>query len=147
MKLAIRSRRQALLAEDAQQEEEEVDEVEAATSTGCAAYSIGAEAYEWVETPLRFRRLGRTELLGLEVPVATTRLSRLLGLALLPRGRAGAGLLIPRCRSVHTFGMRFRLDLLFLDGVGRVVELRRAVPPGRVVRCSRAMAVLELPSP
>jgi uncharacterized membrane protein (UPF0127 family) len=105
------------------------------------------EAYVGVGTAIRFRGLERIELLGLEVLVAATRVSRLLGLALLRRRRAGPGLLIPRCRSVHTFGMRFRLDVLFLDGDGRVVELRRAIPPGRVVRCSRAMAVLELPSP
>jgi uncharacterized protein len=104
-------------------------------------------AYARVETPARFRRLERTELLGLEVPVATTRLGRLLGLALLPRRDAGPGLLIPRCRSVHTFGMRFRLDLLFLDVDGRVIELRRGVPPGRFMRCPAAAAVLELPSP
>lgn len=97
--------------------------------------------------PIRFSGLERTEVLGLEVPVATGRLSRLLGLALLSSDRAGAGLLIPRCRSVHTFGMLFPLDLLFLDGENRVIELRRAVPPGRVIRCSGAMAVLELPSP
>jgi len=97
--------------------------------------------------PIRFRGLERTELLGHVVPVAASPLSRLLGLALLSREGAGAGLLIPRCRSVHTFGMRFRLDLLFLDAEGRVVELRRAVPPGRFIRSSGAMAVLELPSP
>ena len=49
------------------------------------------------------------------MPVATTVSSRLLGLALLRREHAGAGLLIPRCRSVHTFGMRFPIDVLFLD--------------------------------
>ena len=97
--------------------------------------------------PIRFRSLGRVELLGLDVPAATNHRSRLLGLALLPCGRAGAGLLIPRCRSVHTFGMRFALDLLFLDAQGRVIELRRGVPPGRVIRCPGAMSVLELPSP
>ena len=97
--------------------------------------------------PIRFRGLERRELLGNAVPVAARPLSRLLGLALLSRERAGAGLLIPHCRSVHTFGMRFRLDLVFLDAEGRVVELRRAVPPGRFIRCSGAMAVLELPSP
>ena len=79
--------------------------------------------------------------------MARTRSSRLLGLALLSRERAGPGLLIPRCRSVHTFGMRFPLDLLFLDGDGRVIDLRRAVPPCLVIRCPGAMAVLELPSP
>jgi uncharacterized membrane protein (UPF0127 family) len=100
-----------------------------------------------VETPLRFRRLARTELLGFDVPIATTPLSRLLGLALLDRERAGAGLLIPRCRTVHTLGMRFPLDLVFLDGGERVVGLHRRVPPGRFIRCAAAMAVLELPSP
>ena len=100
-----------------------------------------------METPSRFLGLERVELLGLEVPVAATRRSRLLGLALLARERAGPGLLIASCRSVHTFGMRFSLDLIFFDGGGRVVELRRGVPPRRVVRCPGAMAVLELPSP
>jgi uncharacterized membrane protein (UPF0127 family) len=100
-----------------------------------------------VETPLRFRGLERTELLGLDLPVASTLRSRLLGLALLRRERAGAGLLIPRCRSVHTFGMRFALDLIFLDAERRVLELRREVPPNRVVRCRGAESVLELPAP
>jgi uncharacterized membrane protein (UPF0127 family) len=100
-----------------------------------------------VETPRRFRRLERTELLGFEVPVATTGLSRLLGLAFLSRERAGAGLLIPGCRSVHTFGMRFRLDLIFLDRNGGVVELRRSVASRRIVRCWEADSVLEIPSP
>jgi uncharacterized membrane protein (UPF0127 family) len=100
-----------------------------------------------VETPPRFRGLERTELIGVDVPVAGSVRSRLLGLALLSRRRAGPGLLIPRCRSVHTFGMRFPLDVLFLDGGNRVIELRRAVPPCRVIRCPGAMAALELPSP
>jgi uncharacterized protein len=108
---------------------------------------MAAEPYVGVETPRRFRRLERVELLGSDVPVATTWLSRLLGLALLSRGRAGAGLLIPGCRSVHTIGMRFKLDLLFLDREGRVIEMRRDVPAGRIVRCSGADSVLELPSP
>jgi uncharacterized protein len=100
-----------------------------------------------VETPIRFSDLGHAELLGATVPVATSLFSRLLGLALLRRERAGPGLLIPRCRSVHTFGMRFAIDVLFLDERDRVIELRRAVPPCRVIRCPGAMAVLELPSP
>jgi uncharacterized membrane protein (UPF0127 family) len=95
----------------------------------------------------RFRGLPRRELLGFTVPVAMSRRSRLLGLALLARERAGEGLLLPRCRSVHTFGMRFPLDLIFLDAGGRVIELRRSMPPGRVARNPDADAVLELPAP
>jgi len=95
----------------------------------------------------RFRALERTSLLGFEVPVATTPISRLLGLAMLSRDRAGPGLLIPRCRSVHTFGMRFRLDVLFLDEDQRVIEIRRDLGPGRIARSADASAVLEVPSP
>jgi len=97
--------------------------------------------------PRRFAGLPRREALGRLVPVATSPRSRLLGLALLERDAAGPGLLIPRCRSLHTFGMRFRLDLVFLDAAGRVVELRRGVPPMRIARCRSAESVLELPSP
>jgi uncharacterized protein len=97
--------------------------------------------------PRRFRDLPRRELLGFTVPVAATRRSRLLGLALLDRDRAGEGLLIPGCRSVHTLGMRFPLDLLFLERDGQVIELRRSVPPGRIARNQDADAVLELPAP
>jgi uncharacterized protein len=97
--------------------------------------------------PRRFEGLELTELLGVRVPVASSPLARLLGLALLDRADAGPGLLIPRCRGVHTFGMRFALDLLFLDPEERVVELRRSVPPRRVARCAEASSVLELPSP
>jgi uncharacterized protein len=81
----------------------------------------------------------------LEVPVASTRLSRLLGLALLPRELAGPGLLFPRCRSVHTFAMRFPIDVLFLGREGSVIAARRGVPPGRIVSCRAAAAALELP--
>jgi uncharacterized membrane protein (UPF0127 family) len=97
--------------------------------------------------PIRFRACEHRRFLGFEIPVATTWLSRLLGLALLSRERAGAGLLIPGCRSVHTVGMRFRLDLLFLDRRGLVIKFCRDVPPGRFFRCRRAAAVVELPSP
>jgi hypothetical protein len=86
-------------------------------------------------------------VLGFTVPVATTRRSRLLGLAFLNRDEAGEGLLIPRCRGVHTLGMGFPLDLVFLDGAGVVVELRRELRPGRAARCRAATAVLELPAP
>jgi uncharacterized protein len=97
--------------------------------------------------PRRFRRLPLATVLGFTVPVATHRGVRLLGLAFLDRDRAGEGMLIPRCRSVHTLGMRFALDLVFLGADERVVELRRKVPPGRLVRCRVADSVLELPSP
>jgi hypothetical protein len=96
--------------------------------------------------PRRLRRLPRAEVCGIEVPVAIGFRARLLGLAMLPRERAGRGLLIPRCRSVHTFGMRFALDLVFLDREGRALREMPAVGRFRIVACPGAVAVLELPS-
>jgi trehalose synthase len=95
----------------------------------------------------RLRRLPTVEVLGREVPSATDAQARLLGLAHLDREDVGSGLLIPRCSSVHTFGMRFPLDLVFLDGDGRPCSVRRAVPPRRLAWDRRATAVLELPCP
>jgi len=96
--------------------------------------------------PSRLGSLPRIQVCGREVPVADSLLSRTLGLAFLEPEVAGPGLLIPRCRSVHTFGMRFPLDLLFLDAALRVIEARRAVPPRRFAGCRRAATVLELPA-
>ena len=95
---------------------------------------------------MRLRGLPRTMAAGRGVPVASRPLPRVLGLALLDRDRAGPGLLIPRCRSVHTFGMRFAIDVVFLDRDGAVVSRRRAVRPGRIVVEREAAAVLELPA-
>jgi hypothetical protein len=78
------------------------------------------------------------------VPIATTRRARLLGLALLDGDAAPEGLLVPGCRSVHTFGMRFGLDLIFL-GENLLPISRRRVAPRRIVLEPRARAVLELP--
>lgn len=81
------------------------------------------------------------------IPVAKDFRTRLLGLAWRDRDRAGPGLLIPRCSSVHTFGMRFPLDVYFLDAEGRVISVRRQVPPRRVLWQRDASAILEIPSP
>jgi uncharacterized membrane protein (UPF0127 family) len=97
-------------------------------------------------TARRFRGLPTTRLCDRRVPIAATRASRLLGLAHLGRDAAGPGLLIPRCRCVHTFGMRFRLDLVFLDEAARPISVRRHVPPRRLAVERRARAVLELPA-
>jgi uncharacterized membrane protein (UPF0127 family) len=83
---------------------------------------------------------------GLEIEVARSFRRRLLGLALRRRPPPGRALLIPRCRSVHTFGMRFAIDVAFLDGEGRVLRAVPAVPPWRVVSCSGAAGVLEAPA-
>jgi uncharacterized membrane protein (UPF0127 family) len=94
----------------------------------------------------RFDDLPRRAVNRREVPVAAGVRARLLGLALLDRAEAGPGLLIPRCSAVHTFGMRFALDLYFLGRDGEVLDARPAVPPRRFAACRGAAAVLEIPA-
>ncbi|MEI7768882.1 MAG: DUF192 domain-containing protein [Chloroflexales bacterium] len=60
---------------------------------------------------------------------------------------SGCGLLIDPCASIHTFFMRFPIDVVFIDRAGRVVGLRAAMPPGRPYAGAwRARAVIELPA-
>jgi uncharacterized protein len=93
----------------------------------------------------RLESLPRRVVDGREVPVATGFRARLLGLALLDREAAGPGLLIPRCAAVHTFGMRFALDVYFLDKDDDEL-IRLVVPPGHFAAHRRAVAVLEIPA-
>jgi uncharacterized membrane protein (UPF0127 family) len=95
----------------------------------------------------RLSRLPLAEIGGVRVPVAVDRRARLLGLALLERDEAMPGLLIPDCAGVHTFWMRFSLDLHFLDRRGNPLVARLAVPPRRLVYRQGAAMVLERPAP
>jgi len=57
----------------------------------------------------------------------------------------GEGLLLDHCYGVHTMGMRFAIDLLFLDKEYRVIRAVKALPPYRICFVHRAVYVIELP--
>jgi len=79
------------------------------------------------------------------VDVADTFTSRFLGLMGRKTLRKGCGLYIAPCGSIHTFFMRFDLDLVFLGAGGRVVKVARNVTPFRLVfGGSGATSVLEM---
>jgi uncharacterized protein len=80
---------------------------------------------------------------GLTVVEARGRKARrrgLAGLEMLPEDYA---LLIPRCPSVHTFGMRFPLDLIWLRKDWTVARIDRNVARGRMAVCLNARSVVE----
>lgn len=85
--------------------------------------------------------------LVVNVSVAESLLARmrgLLGRASLP---AGHGLLIRPCKGIHTFFMRFSIDVVFLDKDNRIVALYHSLPPNRMTPVYRkAISVLELPA-
>lgn len=94
--------------------------------------------------PSRLAMLERRPLPGgLTLLVAGDRRSRRRGLARLNALPPDHALLFERCRSVHTVGMRFALDLLWLDADGALVRLDRDVAARRVRTCLRARSVVE----
>ncbi len=57
------------------------------------------------------------------------------------------GLVIEPCNSIHTFFMRFPIDVLFLDREGRIVRTYENLPPWRMTRIhTSAQCVVELPA-
>lgn len=88
----------------------------------------------------------RQAILAHRVEVAdhgATRRKGLLGRDSLPTGQ---GLWIVPCESVHTFGMRFPIDLVYLDSKKKVKKIRSGVPPWRLSACLSAHSVVELAS-
>jgi uncharacterized membrane protein (UPF0127 family) len=69
-----------------------------------------------------------------------TRKKGLLGRDALPDGCA---LIIVPCFAVHTIGMRFPIDVVFVDSHGRVKKIVRRLPPLRMAGCLSARAVVE----
>jgi len=83
--------------------------------------------------------------LGDRVRTAQTFLSRLAGLLGTAAIAEGEGLWIVPCRSVHTLGMRYPIDVAFLDARGVVVGILEGLPPNRIGRVFRdARGALEL---
>ena len=74
--------------------------------------------------------------LRLRVEVPQTRRERMKGLLGRRELEPGRGLFLEHARSIHTFGMRFRLRAAFLDRELRVLYVRD-VPPGRLVLARR----------
>ena len=56
----------------------------------------------------------------------------------------GHALIIAPTNLVHTFAMRFAIDIIFVSKSGRVIKVRRAVPPRRIAGAWGGFAVVEL---
>lgn len=96
---------------------------------------------------IRVANKSRWATLGDRVLVAEWWWQRLRGLLGRPALQSGEGLLLTPCRAVHMAGMKYPLDVAFLDRQGIVVALYHSLLPGR--RSSwhaRAHSALELPA-
>lgn len=92
------------------------------------------------------RNQTRDTLLATAADVADTSAKRRTGLLKHERLEPGEGLWIEPCESVHTFFMKFAIDLVYLDKQHRVCKVRHAVPPWRLSACFTAHSIIELPA-
>jgi hypothetical protein len=97
--------------------------------------------------PFVVKNRSRETLLASNVRVADTPRSRRIGLLKHDRLEAGEGLWIYPTQAIHTLGMRFPIDVVFLDASLFVKRVYPSLPPWRLTRFVwGAQSVLELPS-
>ena len=96
---------------------------------------------------LRVVNAKRNQELGSRIGLADGWLTRLRGMLGRPVPDRGEGLLLTPCRSVHMYGMRYPLDVAFLDRSGAVVAIYPSLAPGSRPRGHRkGVHALELPA-
>lgn len=97
---------------------------------------------------MKFRVLNstRTTLLGDEIGIASTSAARKTGLLRHSGLKPGQGLWIVPCEGIHTFFMKFAIDVIYLDRKRRVRKVVRELAAWRLSMCLPAHSVLELPA-
>lgn len=93
---------------------------------------------------MKISNLTRQTVLAQNVEVADRARTRRKGLLGRNKLSVGEGLWIIPCESVHTFFMRFSIDLVYLDRALKVRKVRSNVPPWRLSACLSAHSVIEL---
>jgi uncharacterized membrane protein (UPF0127 family) len=94
----------------------------------------------------RIRNATRNTELGDSIGIANTSATRRTGLLKHTHLGPGEGLWIVPCESVHTFFMKFAIDLVYLDREHIVRKVRHAVGPWRMSACLSAHSIIELPA-
>jgi len=95
---------------------------------------------------LKVQNASRHVELGWKIRRAASWTERAVGLLSTPALRAGDGLWISPCKSIHTFFMRYPIDVLFLDDGGRVLY-QKTFQPWRISGWhAKSHGVLELAS-
>ena len=96
--------------------------------------------------PLQVSNVTRGTVLANSLEVADTGRKRNKGLLGREQLAFGAGLWIVPCQSVHTFFMKFAIDLVYLNRKNQIKKLVGNVPPWRMSICFSAHSILELPA-
>lgn len=89
----------------------------------------------------------KNTILAEEVILANTAFKRMKGLLGKKEFMRGCALILKPCNSIHTFFMRFPIDVLFLDKNNRVIKAISSLPPYRLTRVYlNSGFAIELPS-
>jgi len=107
---------------------------------------LSPPAQAGLEGPLQVTNVTRGTVLATRLEAAHTGPTRRRGLLGRDGLERGEGLWIAPCESVHTFFMRFPIDLVYLDRERRIKKARSAVGPWRLSACLSAHSILELPA-
>ena len=94
---------------------------------------------------MRIRNRDRGTILAETADVADTSAKRRTGLLKHSKLDPGQGLWIAPCESVHSFGMKFAIDVVYLDRKKKVRKIRKNMVPRRISACLTAHSVLEFP--
>jgi len=92
------------------------------------------------------RNQTRNTILADAAEVADTGKKRRIGLLKHDHLDPGEGLWIVPCESVHSFFMKFAIDLVYLDRHKKVRKVRHRMVPWRLSACLTAHSILELPA-
>jgi hypothetical protein len=95
---------------------------------------------------LQVRNETRNTLLGNGVDAADSSAKRRTGLLKRSSLEPGEGLWIVPCEAVHSFFMKFAIDVIYLDRQRRVRKVTHNLVPWRISGCLTAHSVLELPA-
>ena len=96
---------------------------------------------------IRIVNLTRGTLLGTRIELADSWWGRFRGFLGRDEPKKGEGILLVPCNAVHTYGMTFDLDLVFLGASGGVLATVEELQPGkRSARVLGSRYVLEVPA-
>lgn len=95
---------------------------------------------------IHVRNATRGTSLGDSVDVAETSAQRTEGLLKRNGLKEGEGLWIVPCEGVHTFFMKFTIDVIYIDKSKRVKKVVSRLKPWRMSLCLSAHSVIELPA-
>ena len=86
-------------------------------------------------------------ILAERAEIADTPFRRIKGLLGRKALKEGEGIVITRCSSIHTFFMRFSIDVAFLDRHNRIMAMANSLPPARLFSSLfKGKIAIELPA-